>query len=132
MHFNIRVYIRLGRQLVLEVLSNVSFEFHTLTTLLAWAAQQLQCPLKCFAKHLNMLSPRTVFAYLSPANHENILQLSPFYRGAWNIPSFLSVHNHRSFSQVSMRLHYRAGHLLADLGWVDLDLESSQAGGPLL
>ena len=28
--------------------------------------------------------------------------------------------------------HYRVGHLLADLGWVDLDLESSQAGGPLL
>ena len=27
---------------------------------------------------------------------------------------------------------YRVGHLLADLGWVDLDLESSQAGGPLL
>ena len=30
------------------------------------------------------------------------------------------------------RLNYRVGHLLADLGWVDLDLESSQAGGPLL
>ena len=29
-------------------------------------------------------------------------------------------------------LEYRVGHLLADLGWVDLDLESSQAGGPLL
>ena len=29
-------------------------------------------------------------------------------------------------------LMYRVGHLLADLGWVDLDLESSQAGGPLL
>ena len=27
---------------------------------------------------------------------------------------------------------YRVGHLLADLGWVDMDLESSQAGGPLL
>ena len=27
---------------------------------------------------------------------------------------------------------YRVGHLLADLGCVDLDLESSQAGGPLL
>ena len=27
---------------------------------------------------------------------------------------------------------YRVGHLLADLGLVDLDLESSQAGGPLM
>ena len=26
----------------------------------------------------------------------------------------------------------RVGHLLADLGWDDLDLESSQASGPLL
>ena len=29
-------------------------------------------------------------------------------------------------------LLYRVGHLLADPGWVDLYLESSQAGGPLL
>ena len=27
---------------------------------------------------------------------------------------------------------YSVGHLLTDLGWVDLDLESSQADGPLL
>ena len=27
---------------------------------------------------------------------------------------------------------YRVGHLLADMNWVNLDLESSQAGGPLL
>ena len=27
---------------------------------------------------------------------------------------------------------YRVAHLLADLGWVDSDLRSSQAGGPLL
>ena len=30
------------------------------------------------------------------------------------------------------RQKYRVGHLLADLGWVDLDFESSQAGEPLL
>ena len=27
---------------------------------------------------------------------------------------------------------YRVGHLLEDLGWDDLDLGSSRAGGPLL
>ena len=31
-----------------------------------------------------------------------------------------------------MQCKYRASHVLVDLGWVDLDLGSPPAGGPLL
>ena len=37
-----------------------------------------------------------------------------------------------NFFPLITHLQGRVRHLLADLGWVDLDLESSQAGGPLL
>ena len=35
-------------------------------------------------------------------------------------------------SQSALMTLYRVGQVVADLGWVDLDLGSSPAGGPLL
>ena len=53
-------------------------------------------------------------------------------RGHMDFPSNGKHGRHTLLETTRVQWHYRVGHLLADLGWVDLDMGSSKAGGPLL